>query len=141
LILITNQSGIARGLITHDQLDAVHDKLKKRLAESDTSLDAIYFCPHHPDFPDKNGVSVCNCRKPAPGMILQALKDFDIDKQNSFMIGDKLSDIKLAFNTGLTPILIAEKPMPGFEQVKNFPTFKLASEWIVDTKNNNIKVS
>lgn len=131
LILITNQSGIARGLITHDQLEAVHDKLKRKLAETKVCLDAIYFCPHHPDFPDKDGISVCNCRKPAPGLIDQALRDFDIDKQNSFMIGDKASDIKLAFNAGLIPILIAKATMPGFEQVKHFVSLDLAGKWIL----------
>ncbi|MGM0600844.1 MAG: D-glycero-alpha-D-manno-heptose-1,7-bisphosphate 7-phosphatase [Candidatus Rifleibacteriota bacterium] len=134
LILITNQSGIARALISREQLEAVHEKLKRKLAESGVSLDAIYYCPHHPDFPDKEGVSVCNCRKPAPGLIDQALRDFAIDREKSFMIGDKASDIKLAFNADLAPLLIAQEPMPGFGQVKNFASLKQAAHWILSKK-------
>ena len=68
LILITNQSGISRGLISEKQLEAVHAKLQKLLTEKGAKLDGIYYCPHHPNHPYK-GVSDCNCRKPKPEMI------------------------------------------------------------------------
>jgi heptosyltransferase-2 len=116
LVLLTNQSGIARGLISQQQLELVHQKLQDLLASADAELDAIYFCPHHPDFP-LNGVAECDCRKPKPGMVLQAVKDFDIDLENSYVIGDRRKDIQTALNAGSRPICIRPQPAPGYETV------------------------
>lgn len=101
LVLITNQSGIARGIIKPEQLEAIHNKLKKLLQKHGVTLAAIYHCPHHPDFG-----SPCDCRKPKPGMIHLATNDLDIDLENSFMIGDRESDVKMAINAGLQPVLV-----------------------------------
>lgn len=130
LILITNQSGISRGLFTEEQLEAVHQKMKKLLEEGGVRLDAIYYCPHHPDHPYK-GISVCNCRKPKPGMILKAIKDFDIDIEKSFMIGDRTSDIKIGLASGVTPICIGAKPFEGYENITTFKCLSEAADWIV----------
>ena len=131
LILITNQSGIARGLITPEQLDSIHEKLQLLLKQDNAQLDAIYYCPHHPDFPDKHGVSICNCRKPAPGMILKAAKDMNIDIKNSFMIGDKASDINIALNSGVTPIFIGQTLPNNISDVVIFPNLPDATNWIL----------
>ena len=133
LILVTNQSGIARGLITPEQLDNIHQKLQQLLSENNLALDAIYVCPHHPDFPYR-GISNCKCRKPAPGMILQAIKDFAIDAKTSYLIGDRSSDVKAAIQAGITPILIGDKPLPGFEEVVVFANLAAASKAIVADK-------
>ncbi|MDD3148453.1 MAG: HAD family hydrolase [Candidatus Riflebacteria bacterium] len=131
LILITNQSGISRGLISTAQLDKIHAKLQSQLAISGARLDAIYYCPHHPDFPDHAGISTCNCRKPAPGMILQAVREHNISVEKSFMIGDRSSDIKIGLATGVTPVFIGSKPLAGFETITTRPNLAAAADWIL----------
>lgn len=133
LVVVTNQSGIARGLLTHEQLAAIHNKLQQLLGEFSVKLSGIYYCPHHPDFPDANGVAACFCRKPKPGLILQAIKELQIAPEHSYMIGDKPSDIEAALNAGVTPVFIGDKPAPGFASVINFPTLSEAAAWILAT--------
>ncbi len=99
VILITNQSGIARGFFGEDDLRLIHQKLEKELADADAKLDAIYFCPHH-------SADNCDCRKPKIGMINEALNDFEIDLENSWMIGDKAIDIETGFNAGTRTALV-----------------------------------
>ncbi|AJA92433.1 hypothetical protein A7X95_05960 [Candidatus Nitrosopelagicus brevis] len=89
IILITNQSIINRKIVTLDTLNAIHKKLQNFLNEHNTSIDAIYFCPHKPD-------ENCDCRKPQPGLILKATKEFDINLEESWFIGDSQTDIEAA---------------------------------------------
>ena len=117
LILITNQSGIARGLITLEQLTAIHARMQNLLAASGASIDAIYYCPHHPDFPAVEGEAPCNCRKPLPGLIKRALGDHQVDPAQSFMVGDRSSDVKIALATGVQPIFIGSAPLLAFPEV------------------------
>jgi len=131
LILITNQSGIARGMITIEQLECIHNKLASLLQKHDVKLDAIYYCPHHPDFPDAKGISECNCRKPKPGLISKALIEWNIDIENSFMIGDKKSDINIGLNTGAKPIFIGKSLPEGFKNIPYFNNFSEATNWIL----------
>ncbi len=131
LILITNQSGIARGLITPEQLAEIHAKMQKQLARAGARIDAIYHCPHHPDFPHKDGLTECDCRKPQPGMVLRAIKEHAVDAATSYVVGDRSSDIKIGLKTGITPILIGDRPMPGFEQVATFASLSAAADWIL----------
>ncbi len=98
-ILITNQSGIARGFFDENALGKIHEKLSSELAKQNAKLDAIYFCPH-------NSVDNCICRKPKTGMIEQATKDFSIDLENSWMIGDKAIDVETGFNAGTKTALV-----------------------------------
>ncbi len=130
LILITNQSGISRGLFSEEQLDAVHDKMKRLLKAGGVTIDAIYYCPHHPDHPYK-GIADCNCRKPKPGMILKAINDYDVDKNQSFMIGDRTSDIKIGLAAEVTPVCISNKPFDEFANIPTFPTLLEAADWIL----------
>lgn len=90
-IVVTNQGGIARGLYTSEDVNALHDFMQKNLAEVGAHIDGFYFCPHHPDFSGE-----CSCRKPKPGMILQACKDFKINPANSILFGDSKRDIEAA---------------------------------------------
>jgi len=99
VILITNQSGIARGFFDENALREIHEKLVSELAEQNAKLDAIYFCPH-------NSVDNCACRKPKTGMIEQAAKDFSIDLKNSWMIGDKWIDVETGFRAGTKTALV-----------------------------------
>ncbi len=99
VILITNQSGIARGYFDENNLGAIHEKLISQLAEENAKLDAIYFCPH-------NSEDNCSCRKPKIGMIERAMKDFSIDPEKSWMIGDKAIDVETGFNARTKTALV-----------------------------------
>ena len=101
LIIITNQAGVARGYFTESTLLKIHEKLIRILEKNDVHLDDIFYCPHHPDFTE-----ICECRKPKPGMILSAQKKYDIDLNESFMVGDTLNDIQTGINAGCKTVLV-----------------------------------
>lgn len=109
-IVITNQPVVARGEVSFDELDEIHNKLETLLGKDGAYLDAIYYCPHHPHSGYEGEVKElkfdCECRKPKPGLILQAAKDFNIDLSNSFMIGDSESDVLCGNNAGCKSFLI-----------------------------------
>ncbi|MHA1833301.1 MAG: D-glycero-alpha-D-manno-heptose-1,7-bisphosphate 7-phosphatase [Candidatus Baldrarchaeia archaeon] len=107
IIVITNQSGVARGYITLEDLRRIHQKMLTKLRESGAFVHAIYFCPHHPTIGLEPYRKECNCRKPKPGMLFQAAKDFNIDLKRSFMIGDKIIDIQAGKEAGCLTILIS----------------------------------
>lgn len=112
-ILITNQPVIARGEVTYEQLEQIHNKLETLLGLQGAYIDSIYYCPHHPDrgyageIPDLK--IDCNCRKPKPGMLLKAAKDFNIDLTKSFMVGDSENDIKAGKLAGCKTVLVDAK--------------------------------
>ena len=99
LIVVTNQSGIARGILTRHHLDGVHKKLEYLLRQAGVTLDGIYFCPHHPD-------DGCGCRKPNRGMIDQAVQEQGVDLERSYVIGDHPRDIELAKRVGARSVLV-----------------------------------
>ena len=86
------------------------EQAQARLAEDGAALDAIYVCPHHPEFPPATTPNLCLCRKPAPGLILQAAADLDIDLSRSFAIGDRLTDAQMAINAGVRPVVVTSTP-------------------------------
>ena len=98
-IVITNQAGVARGYFSEELIASVHDRLKSDLENA--KLDAIYYCAHHPSVGEPPYRFDCDCRKPKPGLIDRAAKDFEIDLGASWMVGDRYSDIELARNAGL----------------------------------------
>src|SRR5215471_14770339 len=83
-IVVTNQSGIARGVLSEEMLSRIHAKLIEDLAREGARIDAIYYCPHHPRIGPENYRRICECRKPAPGMLLEAARQHDIDLAQSF---------------------------------------------------------
>ena len=99
LVVITNQSGIGRGLMTEQQVDAVHQRLRELLHVGNVQLQGIYVCPHHPQTP-------CHCRKPATGLVQQAAADCGFVPEHCFLIGDKPSDIALGKNIGAVSLLV-----------------------------------
>jgi D-glycero-D-manno-heptose 1,7-bisphosphate phosphatase len=105
VIVVTNQSGVARGYFTLAEVDSLHAHIQSLLAAQGTTLDAFYVCPHHPQ-----GVppfrKTCSCRKGEPGMLLQAARDFHIDLARSFMIGDKASDLEAGEKAGCSSLLV-----------------------------------
>jgi D-glycero-D-manno-heptose 1,7-bisphosphate phosphatase len=107
-ILVTNQTGAARGYYTIEHVHALNRRVADLLMqEAGAKLDAVYFCPHYKDGTVPEFAKDCGCRKPAPGMILQAAQDFpDIDLTASFVVGDKATDITFARNAGCRGILV-----------------------------------
>lgn len=109
-IVVTNQPVIARGEVTFDELKQIHQKMQVLLGKEGAYLDGIYVCPHHPDsgFPGeiKELKIECDCRKPKPGMLLQAAEDFNIDLENSWMVGDSQNDILAGQNAGCHTCLV-----------------------------------
>jgi D,D-heptose 1,7-bisphosphate phosphatase len=101
LIVVTNQSGIARGYFTEDQFMHLTEWMDWSLADRDVDLDGIYYCPHHPSAGVAPYRQECDCRKPAPGMLLDAAKDLNIDLTQSYMVGDKAGDMKAAQAAGV----------------------------------------
>ena len=112
-IVVTNQPVIARGEVTFEQLEEIHNKMETLLGQEGASLDAIYFCPHHPDKGFVGEVPElkidCDCRKPKPGMLLKAAEDFNIDLSLSWMIGDGNHDIGAGKNAGCHTALIGNE--------------------------------
>ncbi|MBN1886776.1 MAG: D-glycero-beta-D-manno-heptose 1,7-bisphosphate 7-phosphatase [Thermoflexales bacterium] len=98
-ILITNQAGVGRGLFSEEVVDAIHQELARQLAAHGARLDAIYYCPHHPD-------AGCACRKPQPGMLVQAAREHGLDLGRSFVAGDKLSDLAAGRRVGCQTVLV-----------------------------------
>jgi D-glycero-D-manno-heptose 1,7-bisphosphate phosphatase len=107
VIMITNQSGIARGLLTEEILEAIHDRLLSLLAARGALIDAVYYVPHHPEGTVEAFTMECACRKPSPGMLLKASLDFGLDLKRSYLAGDKAIDIQTIAAVGGAGILIA----------------------------------
>lgn len=102
LIVVTNQSGVARGYFTAREVEDLHAHLQRKLLPYGIQIDAFYLCPHHPE----HGDGPCDCRKGEPGMLLQAAREHHIDLAASWMIGDKRSDVEAGINAGCRSILV-----------------------------------
>ena len=96
VIIVTNQSGVARGFYNEEDVKKLHDHMKQELNKVGAHFDAIYYCPHHDESVIKQYKIDCDCRKPKTGMFNSAKKEFDIDLNNSWMIGDKKEDISFS---------------------------------------------
>ncbi len=116
-IVVTNQPVIARGEVTVEELNEIHNKMERLLGEQGAYIDAIYYCPHHPDKGFEGEIPElkinCDCRKPKPGMLLQAAKDFNIDLSKSVMIGDSENDMEAGRVAGCKTVL-AENGLKDF---------------------------
>ncbi|MFZ0591841.1 MAG: HAD family hydrolase [Bryobacteraceae bacterium] len=106
LVVVSNQSGISRGLITKDEAQAVDGRFRELLEGRGIALDGVYECPHAP-------AANCDCRKPEPGMLLQAARELDIDLERSYMVGDKSSDCEAGARAGCWPVLIVNGSAPA----------------------------
>lgn len=97
--VVTNQAGVARGKFDLATLMAIHARMHHAVDEVDGRIDAVFFCPHHPD-------AGCGCRKPAPGMLLEALARFDTEPQDALLVGDSLRDLEAAAAAGVPAVLV-----------------------------------
>jgi len=105
-IVITNQSGVARGYFSEETVSRVHQKMEKLLSELGAHIDGIYYCPHHPEGIVESYRKGCDCRKPASGLLTQASKKHAIDLASSYMVGDKVTDLQLAHGVGARAVLV-----------------------------------
>ncbi|HCJ08356.1 MAG TPA: D,D-heptose 1,7-bisphosphate phosphatase, partial [Lachnospiraceae bacterium] len=126
-IVVTNQPVIARGEVTFDQLQEIHNKMETLLGQEGAYLDGIYFCPHHPDKGFEGEVPElkidCDCRKPKPGMLFKAAEDFNIDLSQSWMVGDGKNDVLAGKSAGCRTALIGSDDYSQDMSVDNLQEF------------------
>jgi heptosyltransferase-2 len=140
LVVITNQSGVGRGFFSLKDLEAIHARLEGLLERSDAALDAIYFCPHHPD-------DGCRCRKPATGMVERAVSELQVDLGKAYLVGDHASDVQLAKAAGVKSILVTSGKVDqqaltmlraaGAVPDMVAPSLVEATEWILNDAQDN----
>lgn len=105
-IVVTNQAGVARGYFQEGLILEIHEKLRKLLSDKGAFLDAIYYCPHHPEVGDPAYRKECDCRKPKPGLLQKAQQDLQIDLTRSYIIGDSIKDVEAGHRVGMPGILV-----------------------------------
>jgi len=144
-VVVTNQSGIGRGLIAEENLQDIHQKMKTAFAEHDAHFDGIYYCPHYLNSKIPEYRKNCSCRKPFPGMGRQAAKDLNIDPSLSYMIGDKVEDVQFGLNIKAKPILLLsgfgrksllELKEQGIQPIHIAANLLTAVNWILETEKS-----
>ncbi len=125
--IVTNQPGFAKGTLTNELLAAIHRKLESELARGGAAVDGIYYCPHHPE-PGVHArpefTMTCTCRKPEPGLLLQAGREQNVDFSRSFMVGDGLNDVAAGRRAGVTTILLSGLKPEVLEAMEDQPEFR-----------------
>jgi D-glycero-D-manno-heptose 1,7-bisphosphate phosphatase len=137
--IVTNQSGVGRGMYSEDFVGRVHELIAGRVAEGGARVDGYYYCPHHPAAEVAKYRSDCDCRKPKPGMLRRAAAELDLDLSRSFTIGDKWSDVQLAAAAGAKGILVRtgygreneRAPQRGIEPAAIADDLIAATSWIL----------
>ncbi len=143
VIVVSNQSGIGRGYFDEQAVEVLHRHIQEELSGHGTSIDAFYFCPHHPEKGGGDYKIVCDCRKGGPGMLLQAADEYNIDLGNSYMVGDKLADIEAGQRAGCTPVLVltgygdSVASEPEITSVEKCLDLNRASMLILDQSSKN----
>ena len=140
-IVVTNQSAVARNYITEQELGLIHQELRRQLAICGAHLDGLYYCPHRevmdeiPQNPEY--IKDCSCRKPKPGLLMQAARDFDIDLASSYLIGDSVRDIEAGKRAGCTTIgLRTGHALQGLQEPPDhiFDTLEAAVNYILESE-------
>jgi histidinol-phosphate phosphatase family protein len=140
VVVVTNQSGIARGLIAPATLAAIHHELERRLAAAGAQVAGIYHCPHHPEVGRAPFKRRCRCRKPGPGLVERATRDLGLDLTRSYCVGDSATDLGLATATGTRAVLVltgyGRRTLaaldPAAPPAHVAANFRGAAEWIID---------
>jgi D-glycero-D-manno-heptose 1,7-bisphosphate phosphatase len=127
LVVVTNQSGIARGLFTEDTFMQLTEWMDWSLADREVDLDGIYYCPHHPEGVVEEYRQECACRKPQPGMLLSAQKELNIDMAASYIVGDKIDDLLAGKAAGVGTKVLVRSGKPVTEEGEN------AADWVIDS--------
>ncbi len=116
VFVVTNQSGVARGLYKEEDIQKLHNFMQEELKQIGTYIDDFAYCPHHPEGMVEEYKTICSCRKPNAGMILDLAKKYDIDLTQSFMLGDHVRDVEAAENAGMQGYLFKEIDTLNFIQ-------------------------
>ena len=135
LVMVTNQSAIARGWLSEHELAAIHSALSDELERRGACLDAVYYCPHHPTEGAGSYRQMCSCRKPGRGMIDRAVADLGVDPSVSYVVGDQGRDIELARSVGAIPVLIRCQSLdekPAEAEIKEAANLWDAALWIIE---------
>ncbi len=127
LVVVTNQSGIARGKFTEDQFMQLTEWMDWSLADRDIELDGIYFCPHYPQGSIAEFSQECDCRKPKPGMLLEAQEFLHIDMASSYMVGDKSEDMMAAAAAGVGKKVLVRSGKPVTAEGESL------ADWVIDS--------
>ena len=106
VVVVTNQAGVARGLFDEDFIDEAHRFLEKKFSDGGAPIDKFYYCPHHPEASVEAYRSECDCRKPKAGMLWKAAQELQLELSHSFVIGDRLSDLRLGQAVGARSLLV-----------------------------------
>ncbi len=133
LIVVTNQSGIGRGYYSEADFEHLCQWMKERFAEAQAPITAIYYCPHHPTKALGSYRVDCTCRKPAPGMLLKAQTDYDIDMSQSLMIGDKSSDMAAALAAHVKTRILVGKD--GLQTPQACPECTMTAKSLLEAVN------
>jgi D-glycero-D-manno-heptose 1,7-bisphosphate phosphatase len=128
VVIVSNQSVIARGMATREQVDGAMVRMQELLEEEGAHVDAFYYCPHHEDF-----TGPCDCRKPKPGMLFDAVVEHDLDLERSYMVGDWWSDIGAGRAAGLLSIMIRGSAWDGIPAEVFLDRHKLIPDMVVDS--------
>lgn len=137
VIVITNQSAIHRGLTTRAHVDEIHTRMVSRIRQEGGRVDGLFLCPHRPD-------EQCDCRKPKPGLFLQAAEQFNLDLPGSFFIGDNETDVLAALNIHATPLLVktgfgaqhaTRLERANIHGVRMFEDLSAAAAWLMKSFN------
>jgi D-glycero-D-manno-heptose 1,7-bisphosphate phosphatase len=136
LIVVSNQSGIARGYYTENDADVFNNALIMKLREAGGDIEGVYYCPHHPDAIIEKYKITCDCRKPRAGMILRAAQEHNIDLSTSYFIGDKISDMEAGKAAGCHPILVLTGH--GRDEVVNYDDTCLVADDLYDAVSKYI---
>jgi D-glycero-D-manno-heptose 1,7-bisphosphate phosphatase len=146
IVMVTNQSGVARGFFTEAVVHAVHTHIERRLAEAGAHIDAYYYCPHHPDGKVAEYARACDCRKPARGLVDRAMRELGIDPRRSFAVGDRWLDVALAREVGAAGVLVRtgyglteeQRPVGGLAADAVVDNLAAAASWILQNRRSSI---
>jgi D-glycero-D-manno-heptose 1,7-bisphosphate phosphatase len=139
IVLVSNQSGVARGFFTETVVDAVHERMQSLLRAGGAHIDAYYYCPHHPDGKVPGYAQTCDCRKPKRGLVDRAVREFGIDPARSYVVGDRWLDVELARTMGGRGVLVRtgygateeRRPPQAFAADAIVDNFAGAASWIL----------
>jgi D-glycero-D-manno-heptose 1,7-bisphosphate phosphatase len=138
-VIVTNQSGVARGFFAESMVHAVHAHIERLLAQAGAYIDAYYYCPHHPDGKLAQYTRACDCRKPARGLVDRAARELGIDPGRSFVVGDRWLDVGLAREVGAAGVLVRtgyglteeQRPLAGLAADAVVDNLAAAASWIL----------
>ncbi len=142
IVLVTNQSGVARGYFPEALVHEAHARLDEMLKQEGARIDAVYYCPHHPTAGNSRYTVDCDCRKPRTGLLDRAARDMDINVSHSYMVGDKWSDVELGQRAGAISVLVQSgfshddpgNKRPAHVKDPDFVagTLREAADWILE---------